>query len=149
MQTSSCTLPITSAFCTVSTFFDLSSIAREPMTSAFRTVSTFFDLSAIARERNHMISRTFAQFRTHRCAKVAKRTKCYIDGASLILFILWNTANLVCQNLVSRRISLACIEACSALKPNPCTGLYENKPGFYPRLYGTLVMPRARLLHSV
>ena len=37
----------------------------------------------------------------------------------------------------ARRISLACIEACSALKPNPCTGLYANKPGFYPRLYGT------------
>ena len=143
MQTSSCTLPITSAFRTVSTFFDLSVIAREPMTSAFRTVSAFFDLSAIARERNHMISRTFAQFKTHCCAKVAKRTKCYNDGASLILFILWNTANLVCQNLVPRRISLACIEACSALKPNPCTGLYENKPGFYPRLYGIYISIRS------
>ena len=50
--------------------------------------------------------------------------------------INWCNVCLVCQILVSRRISLACIEACSAFKPNPCTGLYENKPGFYPRLYG-------------
>ena len=97
------------------------------MTSAFRTVSTFFDLSAIARERNHTISRTFVQFRTHRCAKVAKRTKCYIHA---LLLCVIRGINL--QKNQQQKINYKLVQRMLGVSKS---GLSAYKPGLHRSLF--------------